>query len=506
MGIKKPDKEIIDTQIEKIEIADKKLDSIRNFKIVAKNMVEKGYEGLQAPVIETRLKRMDVSELNTVSKGLHSWPLVDSGYYTIWDLMNVNKSRLLSINGIGDKTADLVLGAREKICSRVKKNTIVKIPEDENNKASSKIIWGLSWIVYEADLSEKAAKMKSEFSNKVSIVIDKLYDRPSFVSWLFMPKQKKVEYISYVKELELIENEYTAKVKDLTDTFEERKKFWEYNAWDNYFNNKEAYLHLLAQIVDVDLSVYDSISLNFESHLNKSKVNINRSISDNIAIDDSFKRNNHVSKALDKVRYSVKYEEYAEIIKPANATSEEHFAVIDVETTWQDDVMSIGIIIADSVTKEPILGKYYILTPEYKAGGMFSDVLKIPALKEMNISSRKNAMSEIMQLLDDNNVTRILAYNASFDKSRLPELEQYKWCDIMRLAAYKQFNSKIPESADCYGTGRLKRGYGVEDIIRMLTGNSNYTEVHNAYCDAIDELKIVKLLDKDISEYDIGGL
>lgn len=75
------------------------------------------------------------------------------------------------------------------------------------------------------------------------------------------------------------------------------------------------------------------------------------------------------------------------------------------------------------------------------------------------------------------------------------------WFDIMKLAAYKQYNKKIPETAECWGTGRLKRNYGVEPIMRMLSGKRTYREVHNAVCDAVDELKIMKLLGYSIDEY-----
>ncbi|MBK5245441.1 MAG: hypothetical protein JJE18_10630, partial [Eubacteriaceae bacterium] len=46
------------------------------------------------------------------------------------------------------------------------------------------------------------------------------------------------------------------------------------------------------------------------------------------------------------------------------------FAVIDTETTWDDAVMSIGIVIADSVTFELVDKRYYILTPFKDHGGM----------------------------------------------------------------------------------------------------------------------------------------
>ena len=48
------------------------------------------------------------------------------------------------------------------------------------------------------------------------------------------------------------------------------------------------------------------------------------------------------------------------------------FAVIDTKTTWSDEVMSIGIAIADSIDFGLIDKKYYILTPFKSHGGMYT--------------------------------------------------------------------------------------------------------------------------------------
>lgn len=72
-------------------------------------------------------------------------------------------------------------------------------------------------------------------------------------------------------------------------------------------------------------------------------------------------------------------------------------------------------------------------------------------------------------------------------------MKDYIWHDIMRIAAYRQYNPMIPTSAECCKTGRLKRGYGVENIMRMI-GNKDYIETHNALLDARDELEIMRLL------------
>lgn len=52
----------------------------------------------------------------------------------------------------------------------------------------------------------------------------------------------------------------------------------------------------------------------------------------------------------------------------------------------------------------------------------------------------------------------------------------------------------------------MKRGYGVENIFRMLSKNDGYNEMHNSLLDAQDELKIMELLGCEIREYDIAVL
>ena len=177
------------------------------------------------------------------------------------------------------------------------------------------------------------------------------------------------------------------------------------------------------------------------------------------------------------------------------------FAVIDTETNWIDQVMSIGTIIADADTFQAIDAKYHVLTPEFEIGGMYENTLFIDSRLAPKVCSRTEALTELMHWFDLHGVDTIFAYNAAFDRNHLPELGYYCWHDIMRLAAYRQFNHKIPKDADCCATGRLKRGYGVQPMLRLLAGECTYCETHNAILDAMDELKIMALLGYSIEEY-----
>lgn len=182
----------------------------------------------------------------------------------------------------------------------------------------------------------------------------------------------------------------------------------------------------------------------------------------------------------------------------------EIFAVIDTETNYSNELMSIGIVVADSDTFEKIDEYYGIYDPAYKAYSMFGYVLRYKDVKIDKVASRNVISEDIVAFLEKHGVKKIFAYNAKFDYGHLRELQDYDWYDIMRLAAYKQYNSKITEDFDCCKTGRLKKHYGVEDIYRLLSGNYGYCEVHNALTDARDELEIMRYLGKSVEEYEVA--
>ena len=180
-------------------------------------------------------------------------------------------------------------------------------------------------------------------------------------------------------------------------------------------------------------------------------------------------------------------------------------AVIDTETNWSDQVMSIGVVVADGESLRPLDTRYYVLYPEILVGGMFSGTVYLGRDTPCECS-RKDAITDLKNWLRDCGVTRLFAYNAKFDYRHLPELNRLRWYDIMRIAAYRQYNRKIPDCADCCTTGRLRRNYGVEPMLQLLLGEAGYSETHNAVQDALDELKIMSALELSLEQYQVAEI
>ena len=179
-------------------------------------------------------------------------------------------------------------------------------------------------------------------------------------------------------------------------------------------------------------------------------------------------------------------------------------AVIDTETNYKGGLMSVGAVIAEEDALEVLAGAYYILSPEFLVGGIYSSALSPRGVPATGICVRKEAMAGLQGLLTSHGVRDIFAYNASFDRALLPELtgRGEVWHDIMAVAAYRQFNRFLPKDGDYCRTGRLRRDYGAEQMLRLASGERYYVELHNAFTDARDELRLMRLLGVPVGQYE----
>lgn len=177
-----------------------------------------------------------------------------------------------------------------------------------------------------------------------------------------------------------------------------------------------------------------------------------------------------------------------------------YFAVVDVETNWYNQVMSVGIVIGDCDDFSAVDCRYYVIAPEYEAGGMYSSVLFGVSKELTEICARKEAVNGITALLANYGVSDILAYNAPFDCKCLPELSGYTWRDILPVAANRNYNLKLPDNYEYFSTGLLKRGRGVENVMRLIY-RRDFTELHNGLQDALDELQLMRLINQPLSVY-----
>ena len=99
------------------------------------------------------------------------------------------------------------------------------------------------------------------------------------------------------------------------------------------------------------------------------------------------------------------------------------FAVIDTETNWNNNVMSIGVLIAKCNNFKRTDSRYYIIPQEEKVGGMYSKSMRTTN-HEILTGQRFEVIDDVKSILESNGVDDLLAYNASFDKNHLHNSKQ----------------------------------------------------------------------------------
>lgn len=220
-------------------------------------------------------------------------------------------------------------------------------------------------------------------------------------------------------------------------------------------------------------------------------------------LDDDIKENSKISKKKDTITEKKTLFELHD--------QSPYFAVIDTEITLSGEVMAIGIAIAQKSDFTLVRQGYVMVTPACNKAAMFSSSLEYEGEKLPGYGycygkcTKERTVDAIKEFLEQHQINTIFAFNMSFDRKALPFLQDKNWCDIMDIALYRQYNTYIPNSEKTFSTGRLKKNGSVKGIMRMLSGNKEYEETHNALQDAMDELKIMQLLGRPVEQYFVAN-
>lgn len=219
-------------------------------------------------------------------------------------------------------------------------------------------------------------------------------------------------------------------------------------------------------------------------------------------------KNGLYKRATDNAKNEKKFENHVakKMLADMNDPSP-YFAVIDTETNMSGELMSAGIVIARKSDFQLMRQGYVMVAPACYKAAMYSSALVYSGNRMDGMGYCEGVCTEertalaIPEFLNPYQINTIFAFNASADRRVLPFLDDKHWCDIMDIAAYKQYNKFIPTDTNIYKTGRLKGNSGVKHLMRMLLQDNTYEETHNALHDAMDELMMMILLERPVNQY-----
>ena len=84
-------------------------------------------------------------------------------------------------------------------------------------------------------------------------------------------------------------------------------------------------------------------------------------------------------------------------------------------------------------------------------------------------------------------------------------MQNYHWYDIIKVAAHKQYNYKLPDNLMFNDQGRLLYKCNIKDLMEILTKTYFYYTNHALY-DTLDIARIMKIVDLNINVYDCAKI
>ena len=129
----------------------------------------------------------------------------------------------------------------------------------------------------------------------------------------------------------------------------------------------------------------------------------------------------------------------------------------------------------------------------------------LPHVYKTYYGCHKDIENHIRKLLNKYKITNIYTYNGIFIFKKLPGLKQYHWYDIIKVAAYKQYNYKLLDNLPFREDGRLLCNCSIKEIMQILTKTYFYYTDHALY-DTFDIARIMSLINLPIEQYSFSKI
>lgn len=174
-------------------------------------------------------------------------------------------------------------------------------------------------------------------------------------------------------------------------------------------------------------------------------------------------------------------------------------AVLRTMTNSEGSLCAVGVVITNTADWRPIAEYRYVIAPEAETADQ--DVLFLPVEKDCICTScrSEHLLFRLKQMLSEEKVQYIVSYGSSA-RFFLPGID-LPWLDIQNVSAYRKYNPFIPKKAKLYRNGRMKSGYGMEAMMRIVTGDKSYIRTGNPVRDCEADLCILERIHPDLGTF-----
>ncbi len=228
---------------------EKNIASVRNTKVQLQEDIKRVYSQVQNAAAMERLRAIPVDELAQEKNGIRIAILKNAGITNIAQLVGMNKSRLIAINGIGLDSASKIIRIVETLRLETVKHCHVKIDPEDRSKESSVLVLSVCALLMAEPAFAEADRLEREYGEMLRRSVELVEPMTSSFQWLFTRSGKKKDLTAvYMKMEDLVMLGVPEKAADLwrrlhsflTEVTVEQ-------AWEHFEKNAASYYAYIEQ-------------------------------------------------------------------------------------------------------------------------------------------------------------------------------------------------------------------------------------------------------------------
>ncbi|MFI3115019.1 MAG: DEAD/DEAH box helicase [Clostridia bacterium] len=239
-------KKLVNSYNQKIEQNEQILSEIQLFKSSITDLYATEFER----ELEKIMKEIDIEVLVNEKRRLNINLLQENGITNVWELYNSSFENLCDINGIGDKSSEILLEIANHYVEKVKQSINVKLDVNTSSIEIIKVIY----LCKEFDKVSLDIEKISKNSEKIKLALKDVVCNK--LKWIFISKSKKqktfetIELLQSAEKLDYLQNSL------IEDTY--NKCIIKENAIKDFKENSISYYIFLEKNCNIELKDEDS--------------------------------------------------------------------------------------------------------------------------------------------------------------------------------------------------------------------------------------------------------
>lgn len=164
--------------------------------------VKRVYNDIRGSVVTDRLRQISVDELSQEKNGIRVALLKSAGFTNVAQLVGMNKSKLIAINGIGLDSAEKIMRIVNALQNETAKHCHVRLDPRNRTKETSVLVLSVCALLMADSVFCEAEQLEKNYGEFIGQSVSLTEPMTSSVRWLFMSGERKEKLTAVYMRME----------------------------------------------------------------------------------------------------------------------------------------------------------------------------------------------------------------------------------------------------------------------------------------------------------------